>query len=102
MEKENWLCTTDGAFSTNLAQPFFKGYNVSTVYKDRNQNYWFATINNGIFLVPNLHVQFFESKNIITSLSAYKNQLLIGTQNEELFLKNIENQNEKLIFKGRK
>ena len=98
--EENWLCTTDGAFSTNLAQPFFKGYNISTVYKDRNQNYWFATINNGIFLVPNLHVQFFESKNIITSLSAYKNQLLIGTQNEELFLKNIENQNEKLIFKG--
>lgn len=98
--KENWLCTTDGAFSTNLSQPFFKGYNISTVYKDRNQNYWFATINNGIFLVPNLHVQFFESKNIITSLSAYKNQLLIGTQNEELFLKNIENQNEKLIFKG--
>ena len=49
---------------------------------------------------PNLEHESLSKENIFTSLSAYKNQLLIGTQNEELFLKNIENQNEKLIFKG--
>ena len=62
MEKKTGFVLLMALLATNLAQPFFKGYNISTVYKDRNQNYWFATINNGFSLVPNLHVQFLKVK----------------------------------------
>lgn len=98
--KNNWLCTTDGAYKLGSSEVFLKGYNISNVYKDRDGNSWFSTINNGIFLVPNLDVRFFENKNIITSLASYQNQLLIGTENEELYLKDQLDRHEKLLMKG--
>ena len=98
--KNNWLCTTDGAYKLGSSEVFLKGYNISNVYKDRDGNSWFSTINNGIFLVPNLDVRFFENKNIITSLASYQNQLLIGTENEELYLKDQFDRHEKLLMKG--
>lgn len=98
--KNNWLCTTDGAYKLGSSEVFLKGYNISNVYKDRDGNSWFSTINNGIFLVPNLDVRFFENKNIITSLASYQNQLLIGTENEELYLKDQFDKHEKLLMKG--
>lgn len=98
--KNNWLCTTDGAYKLGSSEVFLKGYNISNVYKDRDGNSWFSTINNGIFLVPNFDVRFFENKNIITSLASYQNQLLIGTENEELYLKDQLDRHEKLLMKG--
>jgi hypothetical protein len=60
--KNNWLCTTDGAYKLGSSEVFLKGYNISNVYKDKEGNSWFSTINNGIFLVPNLDVRFLKIK----------------------------------------
>ena len=97
---ENWLCTTDGAFRVGDNRQYFKGFNISNVFRGKDGGFWFTTINNGIFLVPNLDVRFFENDKVITSISQANNNLLIGTQNEELYLKNLENNNSKLLYKG--
>ena len=98
---ENWLCTTDGAFKINDYRQYFKGFNISSVYRTKDGGFWFTTINNGIFLAPNLEIQFFENDKIITSISKANQNLLIGTQNEELYLKNLENNTSKLLYKGK-
>lgn len=98
--KENWLCTTDGAFRVGDNRQYFKGFNISNVFRSKDGGFWFTTINNGIFLVPNLEIQFFENDKIITSISKANQNLLIGTQNEELYLKNLENNTSKLLYKG--
>ena len=97
---ENWLCTTDGAFRVGDNRQYFKGFNISNVFRGKDGGFWFTTINNGIFLVPNLDVRFFENDKVIISISQANNNLLIGTQNEELYLKNLENNNSKLLYKG--
>lgn len=98
--KDNWLCTTDGAYKLNDEKPYFKGSNISNVFKDKNGGFWFTSINNGIFLVPNLEIQFFENEKVITELSQTNGHLLIGTQNEELFITDPEKNTSKRIFKG--
>lgn len=97
---ENWLCSTNGVYRLSSGNIFFKGYNISNVFKDRENNYWFTTLNDGIYLVPNINFEYIELDNRITSLSTYKDQLLIGTDDEKVFLKNFENTSQKTIFNG--
>ncbi len=64
---------------------YFKGKSVSQVYIDRQNNYWFTTIGEGVFIVPNI-------KNTIYSFAGYvpnrmcagKNGFYIGTKNGAL------------------
>ncbi len=58
-ENEIWICTQNGAYlwdyETGNTKPFFINERVSDVVKDFQGNYWFSTLDNGLFKCPNLN-----------------------------------------------
>ncbi len=87
---EIWMCTNDGLWlldRNNLSRVkarFFSGTKISNVTQDREGNYWVATVNNGIKLVPDFLIRSpqAESGTITTkrllSLAHLPNFLLFG------------------------
>lgn len=55
-----WIHTTTGTYAYSMYLPakpsvsFFKEKSISSLLKDRQDNYWFGTTNEGIYVVPNL------------------------------------------------
>jgi len=77
-----WINTPNGSHgyshpsnNADKCLTVFKNKSISTVTKDRQNNYWFTTTNEGIFLVPDL-------KNKLYSLSNYIPNKIIETKNE--------------------
>lgn len=68
---EYWLCTQNGAYKWNKETGETKCYlpneRVSDIVKDYQGNYWFSTLDNGVFICPSLHN---------TLLKIYNNPLL--------------------------
>ncbi len=58
-DNEFWICTQNGAYlwdyKTGNTKPFFINERVSDVVKDFQGNYWFSTLDNGLFKCPNLN-----------------------------------------------
>lgn len=56
---EYWLCTQNGAYKWNKETGETKCYlpneRVSDVVRDYQGNYWFSTLDNGVFICPSLH-----------------------------------------------
>jgi ligand-binding sensor domain-containing protein len=100
VEDEIWISTTNGAycFDRNMnprynGECFFKGYSITKVIKDREQTYWFGTLNKGILLVSDMSVKIFDyNTEIITALSPYKdkNHILVSTTSTAVFAFNSE------------
>ncbi|MDP1810670.1 MAG: histidine kinase [Sediminibacterium sp.] len=57
-DNEYWLCTQNGAYrwdkKTGRTNCFFPNQRVSDVIKDYQGNYWFSTLDNGVFICPSL------------------------------------------------
>lgn len=93
--EEIWISTSTGAYCFDYdfkpkynGKCFFQNTGISKIIKDRENNYWFCTLNNGLFLVPNIDVQLYSLNNAsITALALQStdNQLLIGTGKNEIY-----------------
>lgn len=86
-QNDIWVCTNAGAIRINDEgqRIFFSDQRVSDVLCDREGNYWFTTLDNGIFILPSLDVPhygtdfFGESLSNIISLAEGKNgEILLG------------------------
>jgi ligand-binding sensor domain-containing protein/two-component sensor histidine kinase len=63
-----WVCTANGAISYSwqtrkIQQPVLKGSRVSSVFKDREGNYWITTLGDGIFFCTSLAMFSYTEKN---------------------------------------
>ena len=101
---ELWACTRNGLFIYELnngelthKKTYFKGKEISAVLKDRNNNYWFTTLRNGIYIVPNLFIEKYgiaEEKQNISAMSRIGNDsLIIGTTKGDIAILN-KNENK--------
>lgn len=56
-----WVCTNAGAllFDERKVKHFLPGNRVSDVFEDREGNFWFATLDKGIFVAPSLEITHF-------------------------------------------
>lgn len=121
-QNEIWVCTNTGAIRINGEgqRTFFPDQRVSYVLCDREGNYWFTTLDNGIFIMPSLEVphygkEFFgeEQSNIISLAKGKNDEILLGhsdgtvssfNRNSEAFKtvleakKGIYRSAEKLVF----
>lgn len=86
-QNEIWVCTNTGVIRIDeeKTKMFFPYQRVSDVLSDREGNYWFTTLDNGILIMPSLDVQHFgkeffgESLSNIISLEERKNrEILLG------------------------
>ncbi|MEY2917288.1 MAG: hypothetical protein RIS73_1002, partial [Bacteroidota bacterium] len=101
IENEIWISTTSGAYCFDKKmQPlyngkcFFSENSVTKIIKDRENNYWFGTLNKGVFVVPDINTQLFKYGNeSITALSTYTatNEVLAGTSSNLIFAFNSAN-----------
>ena len=82
--------TTSGVYiydkNFKLLSEWFKTESVSGGFKDRQNNYWFSTLQDGLILVtqPKLFLGL-ENQNI-TCIASNGNDLILGTANNELLL----------------
>ncbi|SNR15170.1 sensor histidine kinase [Tenacibaculum jejuense] len=85
-----WFATENGVFVCSydnykftIRDHFFKGEKISKIIKDKNNNYWFTTLNNGIYIIPNIHLKEFkiDANNInVTAISKIaKDKIIFGT-----------------------
>ncbi|RCW92514.1 sensor histidine kinase [Winogradskyella arenosi] len=95
-ENDYWFLTTAGIFVYQLKnghfifkEQLFKTESITDVEVDFNNNYWFATLDNGVFVSPNLeirHVALAPTKSKITASCALNaNQFVLGTNDGKLF-----------------
>lgn len=104
----NWFSTTKGLFKLNLnvvnakAVKYFEEYNISTIYKDKNEGYWITTLNNGVLYVPHFKNILYATMASPTVLEQVKEKLFYGTINDKLVKTNdLKNQkNHQVIFNG--
>ena len=94
-----WLATENGVFICDydhsareiiIKDHIFKGKGVSKIIKDRNDNYWFTTLRNGVYIVPNIHLnelKFDLTDANITAMSRIgEDKILIGSSKGSLDL----------------
>ncbi len=72
-------------------------------YLDKERNIWVGSQSNGVFLIPNLHIngiQFEDEKrNDLYTVNLFQNKIAIGNKQSELILLNINNLKEIASFK---
>jgi ligand-binding sensor domain-containing protein len=86
---EIWVSTSAGAycFDENFnalydGQCFFADASITNVYKDREVNYWFVTLDKGLIIVPNIKSVLYNFQNQTISALSYnqsKNAMFAGT-----------------------
>lgn len=88
---ETWYCTYSGAYMIKegnraMLSSFFNDFMVTHVLKDREGNYWFTTLGNGVFYVSSLESQSVrnEQSGVLEGVSA----LMKGSAGEILFAGN--------------
>ncbi|MFD2566135.1 sensor histidine kinase [Pseudotenacibaculum haliotis] len=94
------VCTDNGVFVFNYKDQQFlfqkkllDGVFVTNVIRDRDANYWFSTINNGLYIVPNLEIskyQFPDALSDITSMVLVYDHLIYGTKTGKVVVKNLK------------
>lgn len=96
--KKLLLATVKGVFDASLNQneikikdSFFKENIISKAIVDFNKNYWFTTIDNGIYIVPNIDVKSYDlnfSNGKISCVINNYNKIIYGTTKGELVFLN--------------
>ncbi len=108
-EDEIWISTSTGAYCFDKNwNPlynkfcFYKEYSITKVIKDRENNYWFSTLNNGIFIVPNINARLynFQNKNL-TALSFQKDKILAGTSDHTILSFDLSNEHFNFFYKDK-
>jgi ligand-binding sensor domain-containing protein len=105
LKKDYWFLTTSGVYIYNLKthqlifkEQLFSKESITSFIVDFNNNYWFTTLDNGVFVSSNLKIRQVDlqnSKDKITAVCALsKNQFLLGTNTGKLLF-----YNEKELFK---
>lgn len=81
-----WARKPNGGFQD--AQLFLTKQQVSSICQDREGNYWFGTLRNGIFVMPNLTMKYYDAENskllsgkINKIVKVDDNYLLLGLSN---------------------
>ncbi|MBC7863063.1 MAG: histidine kinase [Bacteroidia bacterium] len=84
---ELWVSTSFGAFRTDKKQEIlFPKEKISSILHDREGEYWFSTLQSGLFVIPQMEVNKYNSanssvtdNNLVAIKSADKEHLLAGS-----------------------
>jgi len=101
---EAWICTTSGAYhiynNQVIKRKILTDINITSIFKDSTNQYWFATSSNGVLLVPKLEDQFFATSNPITQIESAGNSLYFGTANDQVIQSDFNCSLFKTIYQG--
>lgn len=102
VDNKLWLATTSGLFEykNNTFNSYFKEFNISTIFKDKENKFWISTLTNGLFYIPNFSSILWKCNHKPITLNSENNTVVIGYENDFLSELNTINFQEKTIFKG--
>ncbi|MBN8697229.1 MAG: histidine kinase [Bacteroidetes bacterium] len=90
-----WLTTSEGVEkidSPKLTHKLFKNEKISYMLRDREGQYWFSTLHNGLYVIPNLEIVSLNSTNSelsdnnINLVKAIRdNKLLLGSYSGKIY-----------------
>ena len=103
-----WMATDQGIMifslkgnELQLQSQLFNKINVTKIIIDSDDNYWFTTINEGVFVVPNINVFEYGLKNNLQNINKLKKinttSVLLGTNNGKVASLDISTKQLKLI-----
>lgn len=98
-----WLCNPKGAYLVDKLgryKSYFNHYNISSVFKDSSNNYWFATVNKGVLLVPDFTNRLVEMKSRPVKVRLDKDLLYISTEDDAIYQMDLKGKSAKLIYRG--
>ncbi|MFN7044960.1 MAG: histidine kinase [Flavobacterium sp.] len=97
-----WLCTPNGIikYEDEKATTYFSDFNVSYIFKDKQQNYWISTLNSGLLFIQDFKNNFIPLFPKPTIFSHYEDQLLIGTENDLIFGLQLKDLSVKTVYKN--
>jgi ligand-binding sensor domain-containing protein len=89
IDNQLWLVTSEGVYVCTIIDNeliiknhFFKGTFITDVIKDRDDNFWFTTLQNGIQIIPNLHIHKIDLPDdlgmVTKTIATSSHQLIIG------------------------
>lgn len=100
-----WVCTTSGVYKIRYEHAgikpvhLLKEYNISYTCKDREGNYYYSTIGNGIITIPSHDLESMPNTDQSNNAFAkYKNHLYIGSRSGEIFSYDITNNTVRKIY----
>jgi len=107
-DNEIWLGTKTGVWVYRLTKKgfklikhFLKDKNVTKILKDKDDNFWFTTLNNGIYVTPNINIETSTIKQInknISSLDKVNDSTLVfGLANGNIGIYDIKKHVSKII-----
>ena len=113
IENNYWFLTSSGVFIYGfeneiftLKEQLFKTESISDVQLDFNKNYWFTTLDNGVFVSPNLNIRRVDLSNIkykiTASVALQNNQFVLGTNDGKLLFYNQNQLTKTLQLPGKK
>lgn len=107
-----WLCFSEGVKQITPSDRngiLLKGNKVSNMLHDREGNYWFTTLEHGIFVIPDMNVQRLNSNNSaikednITALYLLQNSnLLAGSYTGNMYEINRSDKKSTIVFADEK
>jgi len=104
---ESWICSTNGIYRNVLSskkesvEHYFPDYNISSIYKDRQNNFWISTLNRGLILIEDFDSKFISMSSRPFVLENNGNQLLVSTEKDELLLRDFNQNHFQKIYQGR-
>ena len=108
IDKKLWVLTTDGAFLCSmqgdkilLEDHYLKGIFLTDVIKDRDTNLWFSTLEEGVYVLPNVHIKRLDFpdhfERPVHMIQGKNKELLIGFGNGDVIVYNRETREQSLI-----
>lgn len=74
---------------------------VTKAIQDKDQNYWFTTLTNGVFVIPNIHVEEFKIKEASKNISCFEkvdeNTIIFGTNKGDVSIYNLRTNKETIV-----
>jgi len=104
IDEKYWVLTPKGAYifeQGKFQKQIFPNYSLSSVFKDRNNNIWVSTTQNGLLLIPSLQSTFWPIKghepNLIEKVGG---GYLLFSQNGEVLQLSTDFEAQKVLYKS--
>ncbi len=107
-DNELWVATNTGVYVYSydnhvfkLEKQFLEDYQVTRILKDKDNNFWFTTLTNGVFVMPNIFIEHLniskENSNISCLDKIDDTTLFFGTNKGDVGFYNTDNHSEEII-----
>jgi ligand-binding sensor domain-containing protein len=107
-DNEIWIATNSGVWvyefmgsDFRLKKRFLKHKDVTKILKDKDANYWLCTLNDGLYILPNIYIENCTSKEENANISSLDivndSTLVFGTTNGNVGFYNVKDNTETIV-----